>query len=172
MFTDAETLARSDQVGTLIHRAIADLAATNLEPNARVIMLAADRSMPMFAKIEARAHRQNVAGGVLAYFRYLLPPHGWQFAGSEIHLGVGRVDLIWTHPDGGVLVDEIKTGGWLGRAAIAAQVAAYLDCARAAWPDQFIGLRLVSTRDPTTSLFFTPTGQSSPLRNTPYLRSH
>lgn len=171
MFTDDETLARPREVGTLIHRAIADLARTSLEPDGAAILRAADRSRVMFDKVEARAHRQNIAGGVLSYFRHLLPPPGWQFAGHEVHLGLGRVDLVWNHDDGRVLVDEVKTARFLRRTAITSQVRIYLDCARTTWPDRFIGLRLVSTADHRASLFFPPSGEAVSLHNTHYVRS-
>ena len=172
MFTeDDETLARPREVGELIHRVIGHLAEIDLCPDARAIMTATAEVMARFAPIEARAHRQNVAGGALAFFRHLRPPDGWRFVGRELHVGLGRVDLVWSGPGGLVLVDEVKTGGWLRRPVVTAQVHRYLDCARSVWPDRFVGLRLLSTADPYRSLFYDPAGRDRALHDTPHVRN-
>lgn len=168
-----EELARSSAVGALTHAVIATLADRDTCPSPTDIMSAVSAALGGFAPIEARAHRQTIVAGAFAYFRFLLPPAGWRFAGSEVALGSGRVDLLWRDAAGRVLIDEIKTGSprALELTRTRRQVSEYLDCAKHRWPDRLSGLRLLSTGDPARSLFIHPDGRQQPLSATEYRRS-
>ncbi|MBN1093443.1 hypothetical protein JKP75_13245 [Blastococcus sp. TML/M2B] len=168
MFYDDEELARSSQVGVLVHATIGTLAARTRTPTAAELRIAADRAMHMFAPIEARAHRQNIASLTGSYFWHLLPPPGWLFAGTELDVGVGRIDLLWRDRDDRVLIDEIKAGSPRGisLARTSAQVTRYGDCATRLWPDQFIGIRLLSLTEPHRSVFVRSDGGRMPLFHT------
>ncbi|MGK5111671.1 PD-(D/E)XK nuclease family protein [Geodermatophilus sp. CPCC 205506] len=171
MFHDDEELARSGQVGVLVHATIGTLAARTRCPSPTDLRAAADRALGAFAPIEARAHRQNVAALSGSYFWHLLPPATWIFAGTELDVGVGRVDLVWRDSGDRVLIDEIKTGSprELGLARTTAQVRRYLDCATQLWPDRFIGIRLLSLTEPHRSVLVRPDGSRVPLHRSPYL---
>jgi len=165
-----EELARSREVGGLTHRVLATLAQHTQRPSPDEIKRAISAAMPGYAPIEARAHRQNIASGVFAYFRFLLPPTPWSFLGAEVALGPGRVDLMWQEAGGQVLLDEIKTGSsrQLALTRTLDQITSYLDCARSEFGDSLVGLRLLSTTDPRRSLFIHPGGEHQPLFATPY----
>ena len=165
MFDDEE-LARTDMVGRIIHDIIASFAARGRAvPSATELIAAATRGLAGVGLNEARAHRQNIAGAVAVYFRRLLPPAGWAFRGSELHLGGGRVDLVWAGPGGQILLDEIKTGHprQLDTSRTREQVHGYVATARRVWPDQLCGLRLLSTAEPSRSVFIDADGFIHPL---------
>lgn len=165
MFED-EGLARTDMVGRIIHNTIAYFAGRGqMTPSAAELISAATDALAGMGLNEARAHQQNIAGAVAVYFRKLLPPPGWVFRGAEMHLGDGRVDLAWTGPGGQILLDEIKTGHprQLETSRTREQVHDYLVSARAIWPDVLRGLRLLSTAEPSRSVFIDADGLIRPL---------
>jgi hypothetical protein len=172
MFADEE-LARNGETGRLIHQVIATLAADATPPTPERIKRAVSAALPGYAPIEARAHRQNITSGVFVYFRYLVAPAGWRFLGSEMSLGLGRVDLVWRDDRGLTLLDEIKTGSsrQLELSRTHRQISMYLDCARQEFGDRLAGLRVLSTSDPRRSLFVHPDGEHSPLFATPYRKA-
>jgi hypothetical protein len=172
MFNDDEELARSTDVGRLAHTAIAELAATARQPTFADLIASANAALSMFAPIEARAHRQNVVGLAGSYFWHLQPPADWRFAGRELQLGSGRVDLLWADPAGRLLVDEIKAGcpRAVRLAATHAQARRYAQIAHAVWGERFVGVRLLALRAPQDCLLFTADGHPRPLHHTPYLR--
>jgi hypothetical protein len=171
MFYDDEELARSSQIGVAVHAAIGSLAAVTRCPTTTQLQAAANRALGDFAPIEARAHKQNVASLVGSYFWHLLPPAEFLFAGTELDLGAGRVDLLWRDSDDRLLIDEIKAGSprELSLARTTAQVTRYLDCATRLWPDQCIGVRLLSLADPHRSVLVRPNGSQAPLPRTAYV---
>lgn len=160
-----EELARSTQVGMLVHRIVAELVTQTRAPSPKMITQAVDSCLSRFRPIEARAHRQNVAGAVGCYFRHLLPPAQFRFYGAELHLGPGRVDLVWADPAGRILVDEIKTGqpGSLRTTRTRDQVGAYRDCGLQVWGEAFLGVRLLCTGSPHSSRFIHADGHAVPL---------
>jgi hypothetical protein len=172
MFTQFdEELARSAQVGVLVHQAIGELAAQTRRPSPILLMAAADRSLSQFGRNEARAHRQRVAGAVGAYFWHLLPPDRFTFLGAELRLGPGRTDLVWGG-EGEVLVDEVKTGAaqLLTSPGTLEQVHGYLACGISVWGGSFLGVRLLSTTDPRRSLLVRPNGDREPLAGSGLVR--
>lgn len=168
-----ETMARSMTVGTLTHSAIARVAAVTLEPTQDLISKEANRGLAGFRPIEKRAHRQNIAGAISAYFWHLLPPANWLFMGSELHLGLGRIDLLWHHSDGWWLVDELKVGHGteLRNNETVAQVQKYSTSGIAMWGADFAGVRILATGDPSRSVFVGPGQQWMALSYTPFVRT-
>jgi hypothetical protein len=165
MFDDEE-LARTDMVGRIIHDTNASFAARGRAvPTPTELVAAATGGLAGIGLNEARAHRQNIAGAVAVYFRRLLPPAGWRFRGSEMHLGDGRVDLVWAGPGRRILLDEIKTGHprQLETSRTREQIRGYLATARGIWPDRLHGLRLLSTTEPSRSVFIDSDGFIHPL---------
>ncbi len=171
MFHDDEELARSSQVGVAVHATIGTLAATTRTPTTEQLQAAANRALGAFAPIEVRAHKQNTAALSGCYFWHLLPPDTFAFAGAELDLGAGRVDLVWRDGDDRLLVDEIKAGSAreLGLARTATQIARYLDCATRLWADQFLGIRLLCLADPHRSVLVRPDGTRTPLSQSDYV---
>jgi hypothetical protein len=158
--THDEEMSRAPQIGALIHTAIGLIAAETLRPTAEQMHMVANSMLDEFPKIEGRAHRQNIVAGIAAYFRCLLPPPEWAFHGPEVHLGEGRVDLLWSNFNDEILIDEVKTGNirTLDRFITKDQLERYLQCANTVWGDSFVGIRLLSTSDPNASVFVSPAG--------------
>jgi hypothetical protein len=168
VFIDDEERARPASTGTATHTAIAALAAVTRTPTGPEVTAAINAALPMYSPIEARAHKQKVAGLVAVYFWHLLPPPTWLFAGSEVELGDGRVDLLWRDSADRLLLDEIKTGAprTLALSTTEQQVQRYLATARDIWGERFLGVRLLSLADWRRSVLVTPDGTRQPLRLT------
>jgi hypothetical protein len=165
MFTDDETLARTDLIGTLAHEAIATLIPVTRTPTVPQLKRAASAGRQNFGAVEGLAHRQTIAGLVGAYFWQLLPSDEWTLVGAEQQLGPGRVDLLWTDPERRLLIDEIKTGHvrTLTLQNTRTQVDTYIRTANALWGNRFAGLRLLSLQEPWASKFIAPDGATTPL---------
>lgn len=168
-----EELARPREIGRITHEVIATLAPRTFTPTLDDIQRAVTTALPGYAPIEARAHRQNIAAGVFAYFRFLLPPASWSFAGAEVSLGLGRIDLLWRDAGGRHLIDEVKTGSsrQLQLTRTHRQIETYLADARLDFGDDLVGARLLSTTDPGQSQFVHPDGRRQPLHTTPFRRT-
>ncbi|GAA1243218.1 PD-(D/E)XK nuclease family protein [Oryzihumus leptocrescens] len=169
---DDETLARHRDMGATCHRIIATLAARTREPDIRTILDAVDQALPHLHPHEARAHRQNLAGAVKTYFTRLLPPPQWRFHGAELHLGRGRIDLLWRAPHGALLIDELKTGhaGLFASSANLTQARRYLHDGRGRYGRYLSGLRLLSLSHPAQSVFLPdPYAEPTPLAATAHL---
>lgn len=165
---DDETLSRSSRVGILAHRGIAQLLSAGTLPDPREILDLAKLLVAEFPEIESRAHAQLVAGAISSYFSNHLPPSNWMFAGHELQLGNGRIDLLWTTFGDLKLLDEVKTGASrkLFLSKTGDQLDRYREAAVAAWGPDFVGIRLISTIDPRKSRLIRPDGSSSPLTST------
>ncbi|MGZ6771749.1 MAG: PD-(D/E)XK nuclease family protein [Mycobacteriaceae bacterium] len=166
-----EELARSAWVGTLAHRLIAELLAhPKSETEATAERLTARHRAQLADhllgehRIENRAHRQTLLAAADNYFRYLLPPGDWTFVASERPLPPGRVDLLWATANGDLLVDEIKTGRFdTSTSATVQQCHGYAEAAVKHFGSSFMGIRVISVRDPPTSWLLRPDGQRQPL---------
>ena len=167
-----ETKARPELVGAQVHAVIAHLAAHTTTPEVAAIRHAVARSFPHLGRNEGRAHKQNIAAQVRTYFTQLLPPTDYRFAGSEVHLGQGRIDLLWRHADDTMLIDEIKTGyGFLlANTRTLTQAHRYLTEGLTVYGRALAGLRLVSTYEPRASLFLSPGNPARELFTTPFTR--
>lgn len=122
--------------------------------------LFAERPMPQNA-----ACRQRVITTTGAYFARF-HREGWEFLGSEVKLGTGRVDLIWRTPNGRIVIDEVKvtaSGAVVDDADTIGQVRRYNDAATSTWGDAFVGVRLLPLTAPGWALWCSPTGERHPL---------
>jgi hypothetical protein len=173
-----EVLARTTLIGSLAHRAIVELLAQYAGnspglPAAMTGELALSTADGLLgpASVQTRAHRQVLAGAICSYFWHLLPPSPWSFLAGEHSLRPGRVDVLWAEPGGRVLIDEIKTGrGGVDLAATAAQARRYLTAGVAQFGAALVGVRVLSTADPSRSWLCRPGAGPLPLASTPYLR--
>jgi len=112
-----------------------------------------------------RAMLQRIATLAAAYFRLFGPRADWRFAGAEVRLGTGRIDLAWATP-AGHLIDELKTS----RFAVVAddgdaieQVVGYARTASRQLADGFVGVRLLTLAIPGNARFVTPSLAVVPL---------
>ncbi|MGB3763759.1 MAG: hypothetical protein WA966_11090 [Ornithinimicrobium sp.] len=165
-----EGFARSTDLGTLTHLAIARLAhpgpTPTLSRQTQVIAALLEGVRP----IEKRAHRQNLRAAVMAYFSRLALPPQWELLATESPLGRGRIDLAWRDNDGRILLDEVKTGHHclLRTTAVQMQVHGYITSARTLWGTAFLGCRLLSTHDPGSSTYTDTSLRTVPLVQTSY----
>lgn len=165
-----EGLARADRVGTAVHHCIASLASMTRHPTLEQVKAVAETTLTGFRPVEARAHRQNIRGPIHAYFWHLLPPSSFLFAGHEVQLGHGRIDLLWRSMTHRLLLDEVKTGlpERVELSAVRQQCETYLAGAHSQWGRGVLGLRLLSTSDVRRSMFLGPDGTWVSLWETPF----
>lgn len=169
---DDETLSRSSEVGVLAHRGIGQLLTAGAPPDSSVILEVAKSLVSEFPQIESRAHAQLVAGAISSYFTNHLPSGNWMFAGHELQLGSGRIDLLWTTFNDRKMLDEIKTGASrkLLLTRTRDQMERYREAAVAAWGPDFVGIRLISTTDPRKSRLIRPDGSNCSLASASFLK--
>ena len=167
-----ETLARYKDVAVLSRRVITTLAAHTRTPDVRLIIQSVAEALPRFGPMEARAHQQNAAGNVAAFFTHLLPPAEWAFHGHTHHLGIGQMELLWKHADGRVLLDELHTGrpALLNTTVVHDRALELLAHGRHVFAAQLAGVRLLCTSNPRSSLLFSPIAPTAALHTTAYVR--
>lgn len=165
-----EGLARSADLGSITHRAIAQLVLLGRTPTLAEQTQAIAALLAGVGPIEKRAHRQNLRAAVMAYFSRLALPEPWHLLTTETPLGRGRVDLSWRDDQGRVLLDEVKTGHhqWLATSTVQLQLRQYIASGHALWGDAFLGCRLLSTHDPGSSTFTDTSLRTVPLAQTYY----
>ncbi len=165
-----EELARSADLGAMAHLAIATIARDGAGPTLEAQAKAVDRLLIGVRPVEKRAHRQNLRAAVMSYFSHLALPAHWQFVAAESRLGRGRVDLLWRHTDGRVLIDEVKVGHHrhLAASSVRSQVLEYVASGRDLWGPRFLGCRLLSTHNPASSTFTDTALHTVPLSSTSY----
>ena len=101
------------------------------------------------------------AAGV--YLRRFCPTDSWTFVGAEYTSHACKFDLVWEHPDHGVLIDELKLGiGRGGEIATRAQIDRYLAEGALLW-SEFVGVRLCAVHEPGRSRLYEPRSSRSAL---------
>jgi hypothetical protein len=155
--------------GVLTHELVARCAADPdrpAVPTARWLLAHAYAVLAAHgATSRRRAMLQRIATLAAAYFRLFGPRADWTFAGAEVRLGTGRIDLAWATP-AGHLIDEIKTS----RFAVVAddgdaidQAVGYARTACRQLADGFVGVRLLTLAIPANARFVTPSLSVVPL---------
>ncbi len=168
---DTASLDPHRHAGSLCHRVITTLAATGTSPSLAAVIDAVEAAIPHLERTAARARKQNAAGAVWAYFTRLLPPSTWSYAGSDVHLGTEKVDLLWRDPHGRLLIDELSTAHahLFASTTTLTQAHSALSQGRQIFGPRLIGARLLNLAHPAQSLYITSTdGQPQLLRDTPY----
>jgi hypothetical protein len=104
--------------------------------------------------------RRHLGPPTATYFKRHTPEPDWVLLGVEVAAGRNRFDIVWRLPDGGVLIDELKTEQvtLAARARLGEQVAKYLRVGAEIWPGQFAGLRLCLLYEPWDSKRYYPDG--------------
>ena len=164
------------ELGERTHRVIGAFARlaqdlSEMERSDLAWKLAVDEVAARPLSTRLRAARLMIAGNVAVYGRFLLPPKPWYLVGCEVATtDGGRVDLVWAHPDGRVLYDELKvtSGGRdpLSASGTAEQAGRYLADGLARHP-RFVGVRVCALGAPRHSRLVA-TGQLLRLCETPY----
>jgi hypothetical protein len=155
------------QVGREAHQLIQRLLdEDNRSPSNQEILAAAaavGKGLPPTTRAHLRARCAVAAAG---YFDRFVLDQPWQVEGAEICLGASRLDLLWRHPDGRLLADELKTGRLLQplwqRDALE-QAARHASGGERRWGAQFLGVRLLWTQAPERSLLVRANGHTQTL---------
>jgi hypothetical protein len=165
-------------VGDRAHRIVGRVLNAGPLPTDRIarasVLLAAGRDTLAEhpAHFRERAVLSQAVGSAAAYLHWFAPEPPWALLGAEVPAGGGSIDLVFTHPDGTVVADEMKFG--LSRAtetALRPQVDRYLEAGATEWGAAFAGVRLCAVGAPRTSRFY-PVGKkrSLLLAETPWWR--
>lgn len=170
-FDSDESLARSMTIGQISHVVIGTMLRNGRSLDLNLLDTTVNEATHHFAPIERRAHRMRVSGAVVAYFRHCLPPPLWLFFGAELHLGRGRVDLLWTDFRDRVLLDELKTGHapLLNSQENREQIDKYVTGGSERWGSRLVGVRVLAPLSPHRSIFVAPGSDPVPLIDTEHV---
>jgi hypothetical protein len=156
------------QVGQAAHLLIASLVQKGLRrPSPEDLFAAVASSDLVAARVSSyrQAAKQRLLGAASLYFRFFALGEGWSFAGAEVSIDGGRLDLVW-EGTGGVLSDEIKTG-WprdlAERRELEDQIGRQLAGARRKFGPSFAGIRVLILGRPGASFLLKADGSREPL---------
>lgn len=116
------------------------------------------------------ASSQRLRSLVGTGLRYL-PQAPWVLIAAEVAFAGGRIDQAWEHPNGEVLIVEIKVGSHpkqLSSAKTIHQVTNHLRYGCERWRELFVGVSLLAVANRPASRFFLPDGTCDLLTETPY----
>lgn len=107
----------------------------------------------------ANKPRQTLMDSVTSagvYMHRFKPLRPWTFEGAEQSHENCRFDLVYSHPEHGVFVDEIKTGASRhDESVIRPQIDRYVVVGQRTWQDRFIGVRVCALKAPARSKLHT-----------------
>ena len=156
-------------VGVMVHRAAGSLAEHRHLPPSDLAGVVTDwvnanaKDTKVFGNL-AKA-RAQITGCACLYLSRYAPGLEAEYLGTEIeyHLNGdhGRVDLAWSVPGLGIVIDEIKTQSWTNLAVddrMLEQVERYRRFGVAEWGDHFAGVRFLPLRFPSEMRFLGSAG--------------
>lgn len=154
-------------VGQLAHVLIGDLLQAGLRKVDAKRIARAVRALPVreVASIHPYAVAQQLGVCAAIYLRLFVPEEPWILEGREVTAAGCRFDLVFASKRGR-FVDQIKTGRLderLEREHLDDQVQRELTAGRAAWSQEFRGVRTVVLGAPRKSSFFSADGGREPL---------
>ncbi len=151
------------QIGDRTHRICALVLATGIETDrlertGQIVGAARQVLSQHPIGRRARAALVECSSAAACYINRFAPGDDWEFLGSEVQLGDGRIDLGFRHRGTDQrLIDEIKVG--MGRhldASLRPQVDRYVDAGVEKWGDAFAGVRMCALSAPRTSRLYVP----------------
>ena len=153
--------AEDSRSGTVTHALICEIVSGQLTRNPPVVRARAFELFPATMQQGRRVSlAQRAATGACSYVLRHLPGEEWAAEAEELDTGTGRLDLVWRHERGAVVIDEIKTGA---AALISESVLGQLERHRLAgirlWGSAFVGVRCLPIQNPHRALFITASGQ-------------
>lgn len=156
-------------IGQCIHAVVGELLAEGVWTPSPEKLLSAVAVNPLLRESVAayrQAAKQRVLSAASLYFRLFLPAAEWRHDGSELRAGARRLDLIWRHPAGEVMADEVKSGRAVSldaRRALESQVAAQVAVGVERFGAEFVGVRAVLLAAPRRSYLLRADGTSENL---------
>lgn len=164
-------------IGSLVHQCAGALAEHRGDQSSVIAQRAtqwvnlAARDTRVFGNLaKARAQITSLA---CAYLHRYAPGAQAEYLGAEIPFDGGRVDLVWSIPGLGVVIDELKTTAWVRLnvdAAMLAQPQRYRQFGAEKWGSGFAGVRFLPLRNPGEARFITADGTVYRLDDSPAAR--
>lgn len=152
-------------IGALVHQCAGALAEYRGEQPGVIaqratewVNLAARDTRVLGNLAKARAQITSLA---CAYLHRYAPGQDAEYLGAEIAFKGGRVDLAWSIPGLGVVIDELKTTAWVRLnvdATMLAQPQRYREFGVQKWGSGFAGVRFLPLRNPGEARFVAPDG--------------
>jgi hypothetical protein len=166
-------------VGALVHRCAAELAEHRGEDPGTLAQRATE-----WANLAARdtrvlgnlaKARAQIASYACVYLHQYAPGGNAKYLGSEVRFDGGKVDLIWSIPRLGVVIDELKTTAWVRLsvdAAMLVQPQRYREFGVQKWGKRFAGVRFLPLRNPREARFISADGTVHRLDDSPAATLH
>jgi hypothetical protein len=161
-------------IGALVHQCAGALAEHRREQSGVIAQRAiewvnlAARDTKVFGNLaKARAQITSLA---CAYLHRYAPGADAEYLGAEIPFNGGRVDLVWSIPGLGIVIDELKTTQWVRLnvdAAMLAQPQRYREFGAEKWGSDFAGVRFLPLRNPGEARFINADGTVHRLDTSP-----
>lgn len=161
-------------IGQLVHQCAGDLAEHRNESRpalaGRIVewVNSSAKDTRVFGNLpKARAQISSMTGAYL--FKYAPGPEA-QYLGSEISFDGGRIDLAWSIPGFGVVIDELKTTAWVRLgvdATMLEQSQRYRTYGADKWDELFAGVRFLPLLNPHEARFIDSTGTVHRLADSP-----
>jgi hypothetical protein len=161
-------------IGALVHQCAGALADHRGEQPGVIAQRATEwvnsaaRDTRVFGNLaKARAQITSLA---CAYLHRYAPDANADYLGAEIAFGGGRVDLVWSIPGFGVVIDELKTTAWVRLnvdATMLDQPQRYRTFGVQKWNSGFAGVRFLPLRNPGEARFISADGTVHRLDGSP-----
>ncbi|SOC50404.1 hypothetical protein SAMN05660748_3152 [Blastococcus aggregatus] len=161
-------------IGSLVHQCAGALAEHRGEQSGVIAQRATEwvnsaaRDTRVFGNLaKARAQITSLA---CAYLHRYAPDADADYLGAEIPFDGGRVDLVWSIPGLGVVIDELKTTAWVRLnvdASMLAQPQRYREFGVQKWGSGFAGVRFLPLRNPGEARFISADGEVHRLTDSP-----
>lgn len=152
-------------IGSLVHQCAGALAEHRGDQPGVIAQRATEwvnlaaRDTKVFGNLaKARAQITSLA---CAYLHRYAPGPDAEYLGAEIPFKGGRVDLVWSVPGLGVVIDELKTTAWVRLsvdATMLAQPQRYRKFGAEKWGSGFAGVRFLPLRNPGEARFISADG--------------
>lgn len=165
--TASEHQVHALQVGDRAHRIVGAVLRRTSESSRSQRTLALTqvasevfRTYPVEYRTRATYFDAITAAGVYLHrFRPSLP---WRLVATEMQVSSSRLDIVHSHDDVGVVIDELKLGvGRHGENLVQDQIKRYLKIGQELWGSDFIGVRLCAVHEPASSRLYS-TGKGAP----------
>lgn len=141
-----------DILGRRVHQVIGAALASGDHHHRTIHRLARGFGSEDGSAARLLSPRQLVVTLASVYFHRFALPTSWIPVGSELVVGQSRLDVVWLHHSGRVLVDEIKTRiATIEMESVRGQLERYRRAGLMGWKERFVGVRLCPLRNPSAA---------------------